>query len=101
MFLYNITVKVSDRIEEQWMRWQNEIYIPGVMATGLFYTYEFFLLLEQDDSDGKTFVTQFFTNGRDNYDEFIRQHAPVFYEESMKRWGDQYIDFTTLLQSVK
>jgi Domain of unknown function (DUF4286) len=101
MFLYNITVKVNHKIEQEWIRWQKEIYIPGVMDTGLFYAHEFYLLLEQNDAEGKTFVTQFFTNSRDNYDWFIQQYAPVFYEDSLKKWGDGFIDFRTLLQSVK
>ena len=101
MFLYNITVKVNTNIGEAWKLWQKEIFIPAVMNTGLFYKNEFFQLLEQDESDGKTFVIQFFARERWQYDQFIQDHVTNFNNQSAEKWGDQFIDFRTLLSSVK
>ncbi len=101
MFLYNITVKVNTDIEEAWKLWQKEIFIPAVMNTGLFYKNEFFQLLEQDDSDGKTFVIQFFATKRWQYDQFIQDHVANLDKQDAEQWGDQFIDFRTILRSVK
>ncbi len=101
MFVYNITVKVNTDIEEAWTFWQKEIFIPAVMNTGLFYKNEFFQLLEQDESDGKTFVIQFFTTERSQYDQFIQDHLFNFNNVASGKWGDQFIDFRTILRSVK
>ncbi len=101
MFLYNITVKVNTDIEEAWTLWQKEIFIPAVMDTGLFYKNEFFQLLEQDEIDGKTFVIQFFANGRWQYDQFIKEYVTNFNNQTARKWGDQFIDFHTILMSVK
>ena len=101
MFLYNITVKVNTDIEEAWKFWQKEMFIPAIMNTGLFYKNEFFQLLEQDESDGKTFVIQFFAAERWQYDQFIQDHLANFDNQVEEKWGDQFIDFRTVLKSVK
>jgi len=42
MFVYNITIKVDNNIEEEWLRWQKEIHIPEILSTGFFYDHRFF-----------------------------------------------------------
>lgn len=59
MFIYNITTKIDNDIEGEWLRWQKEVYIPDIMSTALFYDHHFFKLLEQDESDGKTLSFNF------------------------------------------
>lgn len=101
MFLYNITIKVNTDIEETWKFWQKEIFIPAAMNTGFFYKNEFFQLLEQDELAGKTFVIQFFATERWQYDQFIQEYVTNFNNQAAEKWGDQFIDFRTILRSVK
>ena len=101
MFIYNITVKVNNSILDEWVKWQQEEHIPEIMATDLFSDYKFFRLLEQDDSDGPTFIVQYHTSSRNNYEKYIKQHAQVFREKAIKKWGSGFIAFRTLLQSVQ
>ena len=101
MFIYNITIKVNNAIVEDWMTWQYEEHIPEIMATNLFTEYTFFRLLEQDESEGPTFVLQFHTASRKNYDQYIQQHAGLLREKALKKWGDRFIAFRSLLESVQ
>lgn len=101
MFIYNITVKVNKSIINEWVKWQQEEHIPEIMATELFSDFKFFRLLEQDDSDGPTFIVQYHTPSRNNYEKYIKQHAPVLREKAIKKWGNGFIAFRTLLQSVQ
>ena len=101
MYIYNLTVKVDKDIEDEWIQWQKEIHIPEVMGTGLFYEHHFFQLLEQDESEGKTFVVQFFANIFDDYKKYIQLYASGLRNKTMGKWGNQFIAFPTLLQSVK
>ncbi len=36
MFVYNITTKVDNTIEEEWILWQKKIHIPEILSTGFF-----------------------------------------------------------------
>jgi hypothetical protein len=101
MFVYNITNKVDHSILDEWIKWQLEEHIPGIMATNLFIDFKFYQLLDQDESDGETYVIQYFTDRKENYEEYIRQYAPAFREKAIKKWNDGFIAFRSLLQSVQ
>ena len=101
MFIYSITTKVDNSVVDDWMKWQREEHIPDIMATGLFSDHKFFRLLNQDDSGGSTFVIQYHTNSKENYERYIREHAPGLRDKAFKIWGDRFIAFRSLLQSVQ
>ena len=71
------------------------------MATGLFYEYHFFHLLEQDEAEGKTFVIQFFANSLHEYEKYIQLYAIELRKKTIAKWQNQFIVFRTLLQTVK
>ncbi len=101
MFIYNITTKVSAAISDKWVQWQREEHIPEIMSTQLFDEHKFFRLLEQDDSEGPTFVIQYFTPLKENYEKYIKEFAPELREKAFKKWGNQFIAFRSLLQAVQ
>jgi hypothetical protein len=101
MFIYNITVKVSNSIADQWMKWQREEHIPEIMSTNLFYQYKIFRLLDQADTDGPTFVIQYYTDERKSYNQYIKDHAPTIREKAFVKWGKGFIAFRSLLQAVQ
>ena len=101
MFIYNITIKVNNSIVEEWLKWQREEHIPEIMSTGLFDQYKFFRLLDQDDAEGPTFVIQYHTADRKNYDQYINEHAPVLKEKAIAKWANGFIAFRSLLESVQ
>ena len=101
MLLYNITTKVDHAISDQWLQWQKEIHIPEIMATGLFYEHRIYRLLEQDDTEGKTYVTQFFTDSEKNYKDYILHFAPGLRKKAIVKWSDQTVAFRTLLENVQ
>jgi hypothetical protein len=100
MFVYNITIKVDNEIEERWLKWQREVYTPEIMATNLFNDNKIFKLLEQDDADGSTYILQFFTDTKANYNRFINEHAPTLTKKVLEKWGERFIDFRTIMQTV-
>ncbi|MEO9021123.1 MAG: DUF4286 family protein [Ginsengibacter sp.] len=101
MFIYNITTKVDHAILNDWLQWQREIHIPGVMATGSFTEHRFYKLLEHDDDEGSAFVTQFMAATQADYDQYLLQFAPQLRKETLEKWGDQVVSFRTLLQNVQ
>lgn len=101
MFIYNITAKIDNDIEDEWLLWQKEVYIRDVMSTGLFYDHRFFKLLEQDESDGKTFIVQFYAENKSLYETYIKQYSQRITKKTLQKWGDKYFVFQSLLESVQ
>jgi Domain of unknown function (DUF4286) len=100
MLLYNITTKVDHHIVENWIEWQNTVYIPEIMNTGFFSSHHFYRLLDHDDHEGSTFVLQFETSSRDAYDTYLKDFAPLLKQKVIDRWGEKTISFRTLLEPV-
>ena len=100
MIVYNISMKIDPTIENDWIQWQKQEHIPEVMATGFFSEYKFYKLLEQDESDGPTYVIQYFTTAIENYNRYIEEHSPLLRQKAVSKWGDKFIAFRTLLQVV-
>jgi len=100
MIVYNVTIKVNWSILEKWLAWELEEDIPAIMACGLFNDYKFFRLLEQDETEGPTFVVQYFTSSLENYQKYIIEFAPARQESGRSKWGDGFIAFRTLMSLV-
>ena len=71
MIVYNITIKIEPSIEKDWIDWQKKEHIPDVMATGLFTGFKFFRLLEADETEGITYVVQYFSSSLHSTNGFM------------------------------
>ena len=100
MVVYNISIKIDLSIEKNWVKWQQQEHIPEVMATGFFTEYKFYKLLNQDESEGPTYVIQYAATAIDNYNRYIEEQAPLLRQKAVSKWGDKFIAFRTLLQVV-
>src|SRR5579863_10669940 len=100
MIVYNITCKVRWEILEDWLSWQLEEQVPAILATGLFDDYRLYRLLEQDEEEGPTYVIQFLTSSRERYARFTSQFEPDLKQAGWDKWGDAFIAFRTLMESV-
>lgn len=101
MIVYNITLKIDPEIEKDWINWQKEEHIPEIMSTKLFSDYKLFRLLEQDETDGITFVIQYFTSSIENYHHYIEEFAPLLRKKSNEKWADRVISFRTIMELVQ
>ena len=100
MIIYNLTIKVRDSIVEEWLAWELEEHIPAVLATGLFDGYAFHRLLEQDESEGPTFVLQYHTSSLERYGQWVADFAPAFQRAGSEKWGDGFIAFRTIMERL-
>lgn len=98
--VYNTTVKIDPQIEKVWINWQKNVHIPEVMATGLFSDYKFFRLLEQDEVDGITYVTQYFSPSIDHYKKYIDEFAALLNEKALAKWRDQFVSSHSVMKIV-
>ena len=100
MIVYNVTIKIDPQIEQEWLKWQKEEHIPEVMRTGLFNDHKMFRLLEQDEHEGITYVTQYFALSIDHYKKYIEQFSSQLRKKTVDKWGDRCIAFRSVMQIV-
>ncbi|MGE5109011.1 MAG: DUF4286 family protein [Sphingobacteriales bacterium] len=101
MIVYNITIKVEPAIVEDWIHWQKEEHIPGIMATGLFDSFKFFRLLEQDETEGPTYIVQYFAASKEKYNRYINEYALSLRKKATEKWGNRFVGFRTLMELVQ
>ena len=80
MIIYNVTVKVDHEIKDKWVEWMTVEHMPELMETGLFIDCRLSQLLEQDETDGKTFVAQYFCKDYKDYERYISDHSAKMLE---------------------
>ena len=100
MIIYNVTTKVTNNINDAWLRWMKHEQIPAIMNTGLFHDCRICRLLEQDDQDGPTYSIQYFTDTLENYQTYLEEHASAFRQSAYDLFGSQFISFRTVMQVV-
>ncbi|RBL93632.1 DUF4286 family protein [Chitinophaga flava] len=100
MIIYNVTTKVATDVHLQWLQWMQEEHIPAVLSTGLFSDSRICRLLEQDDSEGPTYVTQFFTDSLEHYQTFQAVQANTLRQRGYDLFGDRFIAFHTVMESI-
>ena len=100
MIVYNITIKIDPGIEKEWVDWQINEHIPEIMSTGLFLDHNFYRLLEQDDSEGLTYIVQYRASAMEDYSAYIKKFAPALRDKANKKWKDRFVAFRTIMESV-
>jgi hypothetical protein len=100
MFIYNVTIKVSHEIHDNWLNWLKAEHIPEVLATDCFYDATILRLLEVDDSEGPTYAVQYKAESKAAYNLYIDKYASLLRQKSFDKWGDQFIAFRTVMHVV-
>ena len=100
MYLYNVTIKVSEAIKNEWLHWLKDEHIPEIIGTGCFNSATILRLLEIDDSEGPTFAVQYKTESKSLYNLYIEKYSGSLRQKSIEKWGDQFIAFRSFMQIV-
>jgi len=101
MLIYNVTARVDWSIHDDWVQWMLNEHLPELMETGCFTNAKLLRLLEVDEKDGPTYAAQYFTENKENYDRYIKEHAPALRKKYIDKWGDRVVLFRTLMQVVE
>jgi hypothetical protein len=100
MFIYNVTIKIDWTIHEEWRLWLVEENIPGMMETGCFLNYQLVKILEVDEVDGPTYAIQYYVEEIVDYERFIIEYGQRFASRSRLKWGEQMLQFSTLMEVI-
>lgn len=100
MIAFNITIKVDPGVEAEWLAWQKNEHIPGMMATGIFTDHKLYKLLGQDETEGTTWVNQYFIASFDHYKKYVAEFETEFTKKSREKFKDRIVEFQTVMEIV-
>ena len=101
MFIYNVTTNVGWHVHDAWLEWMKEEHIPAILATKCFVEYKLLKLHEQDETEGPTYIVQYFAESKALYNRYIELHAAGFRKEIAEKWGENIYAFRTLLEVME
>ena len=100
MYLYNITLKIDERIHADWLHWMKTEYLPKMLSYQTFHEYKLYRILHIDDTDGPTYALQLFAESKALYNRFAELYEPEMQQMQQQRWGMQVLGFATLMEYV-
>jgi len=100
MIIYNVTLKAEQDIADAWVQWMKTEHMPDLMDTGLFADCRLCRLLEQDETDGVTFVAQYFCDSMEQYNHYIDKYAEAMRGKFFKLFGSKVVAFRTLMEII-
>lgn len=99
MYIYNVTVNVSDDIHTEWLKWMRETHIPDVMKTGCFIDSQLVKVLYVED-EGHTYSVQYKFLEMSDIEKYQKEFADGLQAESKIKFENKYTAFRTLLQII-
>lgn len=99
MYIYNVTVNISDDAHAEWLKWMKEVHIPDVMRTSCFIDSAIYKLLYVED-EGHTYSIQYKFLEMDDYTKYQKEFAPTLQKEHAEKFKDKYGAFRSILQLV-
>lgn len=101
MIVYNVTVKVDEYIEADWVAWMQNVHVPDVMATACFTSYRMSLIDPvQGDKGGNAYSIQYTSISREALTEYFENHAQTLQKDHIVRYGDKALAFRTIMEVV-
>ena len=100
MLLYNITIAVDAQIEQEWKEWMKLTLIPQTLQSGLFHSHRFYKVLTHDDPATVSYCVQYFIETIEQFNLYLKDHAPGFLEQQRLKYPDRHAAFQTLLEEI-
>lgn len=98
--LYNVTVAIDTAVEEEWLGWMVEYYIPEVMATGMFENYNIYKVLSDDGDVDPSYSIQYFADSISKVEKYLTEYAPGLIQKHKEKYENRHVAFRTLLQQI-
>lgn len=100
MYIYNVTINISDDIHAEWVNWMKEIHMPAVIGTGCFVDSQLLKVLYVED-EGHTYSAQYRFLEMSDIEKYQKEFAPALQAETKKKFDGKYAAFRTLLQVME
>jgi len=100
MIIFNDTVIVEESVHQEWLKWMQEVYIPEVMATGNFKSYQVLNVIDSPN-EGVTYCIQYNAETLTDFNQFYTKHLHRLQALHNNEFKDHFVIFNTLMQTVE
>lgn len=98
MYVYNLTMVVSDEVFLLWQNWLQSVYLPIVKTSGTIEKVRVFKLL---DAPEKHYAVHCETSSPAQLMHFIEKTIPQLLQQAAETFGEKVLFWGTQLKEVK
>ena len=99
MIIFNDTVIVDEAIQDKWLSWIQQVYIPAVMDTGYFKSYQILAVIDSPN-EGVTYCIQYNAETIEDFNQFYSKHLHRLQDMHNREFENQFVVFNTLMKTV-
>lgn len=100
MYIYNVTINITDARHQEWLQWMQQSHIPDVMATNLFEKHQLVRVLVNEE-EGTTYSIQYYVKDKETLQLYQEVYAPKLQQEHKEKFEGHFVAFRTLLEVVE
>lgn len=102
MIVYNVTILISKKRNDEFVQWMKTVHIKEVLETGIFKKAVFCQLLSPiEDDESNTYATQYYCDSMEKLKEYYEKYAPKLRADGQNKFGEEMIGFRTELQILE
>lgn len=101
MYLYNVTYKIDEAIETEWLQWMRNTHIPKVVRAGNFLGHRICKLLGLQEDDGMTYAIQYLVPDMGTFKDFQKEEAEKYQKMHRDQFTNRYVSFSTVLEIIE
>jgi len=100
MLIFNTTYKVSNKINENWLRWTKENHVPFMLQSGSFSNAQITKIVGSEDDEGISYSIQFHIADMNTLMVWHKDNASTFQKHCAAAFGNQVSFFSTVLELI-
>jgi len=98
--VYNVTLSVSEDINEAWVQWMKDSHIPDVLGTGCFASARL-LRVHAFEQGGLTYAVMYEAGSMESYERYVDVHSARLQAEHQAKFGESAVAFRTMLEVLE
>ncbi len=100
MIYYNVTSQLDKSIENEWVKWMQEEYIPEVLRMKYFIEIKLLKLNLKEQQDSCSYATQYLLFSETFLYNYINNKADYLRNKTIERFGEKVLSFSTQLELI-
>ena len=100
MILLNTTFLVHKSIEQPFIAWLNDTYIPTAEKSGIFTEPLLSRVLIETDPEATSYALQMRAHSHEDANNWHDQDATILKNSIFKLWGEKVLHFSTFMEFI-